>query len=721
MRAARREAERTARSLRRQLHRADWCAAAVTAASAACGTAGLLGGPVALLLGWPALVLGLAAGWALLDARRRHPPEPAGVQLHLLSEATLHEHLATVADDVGVRCPSEVWVVPEPETWLEADPDRPVLHLGGPLLWHLDMTELDRLVAGPLSRMRAVLDAELRPGLRLAARLDTGRLAGDRTPIVGVALRRLGRRLEARSRTLHAAVHEWADSALPQRLRATQGDLAEQQALREVDEIEQVRGREAHAAGVGLRSLALGSIATLEACEREGVLEPRLDHAVVRPAASLLADPDTTDRWLSQWVAVQHGRSTVLIDRHELPARVWMRVWRRELAAGLPAVVHLTGCWPRTLEELFAVLRRAPVQRGSGAEPVDRVPLLGALLSGRPERLFAGAEPEILGREADRDEAGDRARHAAVIGLLAAAVRVAAVDQGRLELGWHDVWGAQVVDHDGAVLALESLVADAVARRDLAPLTAWLSMVGVSEEVPWSDGEPPADGLDPLPICAFTAREGDHGVDVVLLDGWLLGYPHARKERLRDLVGRRAAGDTSALLELARTHRDVLVDVADQHASSRLCDVTAARLDGAPGVSGWTLRLVLPDRRLDLTGSGPAGPLAAALGRSLGDRLEGSAAGTSGSERRSRIAAVARVAGTVATVLAVAAVLLAGFDLAPLLPGSAAGAAGRSLSAAALGLVPLLALRVVVAEADRAARRRGGPPRLPLVRPRREG
>jgi len=95
--------------------------------------------------------------------------------MHVLFERGLHQHLAQLAAELGVRCPTEVWVVVEPVVRLEPDPDDPVLYIGAPLLWHLDVAELDRLLAGQVSVMRAVHDPQVRPGLVLAARLDDAR------------------------------------------------------------------------------------------------------------------------------------------------------------------------------------------------------------------------------------------------------------------------------------------------------------------------------------------------------------------------------------------------------------------------------------------------------------------------------------------------------------------------------------------------------------------
>jgi len=454
-----------------------------------------------------------------------------------------------------------------------------------------------------------------------------------------------------------------------------------------------------------------------------GALAPRPDHAVVRPAVSLLSDPDGLDRRLSERVAAQDGVSSTLVERHELPYRVWLPSWRRERDRGLPVVVHLTGSWPRTLQELFGVLAPGPLQRWSGSDPVDPVPLLGALLSGRPQRLFAGAQPAPhergdtghLEREADRDGAGDPVRHEAVVRLVAAAVRVAAVEQRRFTLGWHDVWGAQLLDAEGAAAPLEAFVGDAVARRDVGALTEWLAEVGVAIDVAWEHAEPPPGGLDALPITAFAARQGARGVDAVVLDGWLLGYPHPSRTRLRGLLGRACASDTAELLTLARTHRDSLVDVADPAASARLADVTSARLESATG-RGWTLCLELPDRRLDLAGDGPVGPVAATLTGALGGRLACGGAAAPGSPGRAWPAVLLGSMATVAAALTMVTAVLAALGWGPtgLVPGD--GPLDRVVAVLALGSVPVLLLRLAGAETARAMGRRGPDPRGPAGR-----
>ncbi len=710
MRAARREAERTALSLVRAVRRAWWLTAGAAGAALAAGLAGALAGPTVLLVGWPALALCLGVAVALRDARRRPRPAPPGVRLHPLAEGPLNEHLARLARDMGARCPSEVRVVPGAHAWLDLDPDRPVLYLGAPLLWHLDLSELDRLVAGAMSRMRALLAPEVRPGLTVAARLDSTRLAEDQTPLAGVLVRGLGRRLGARQNRLHAAVRVWADGALPPPLRATAADLAELHALREVDEIETTRRAKAAEVGVGLRSQADSFTATLVGCEQVGAPV----HAAVRPAASLLRDPVATDRSLSQRVAAQDGVSSALVERRELPWRVWLPLWRRERDAGLPAVVQLTGRWPRTLAELVAVVSRGSGQRAPGADPVDRVALLGALLSGRPQLLFAGSQPapaplrgsRHLEREADRDEAGDQIRHEAVVRLVAAAVRVAAIEQGRLELSWHDVWGAQLVDGDGEVVPVEAYVRDAVAQRDAGPLTLRLQEIGVSVETSWEGAEPPPGGLDDLPVTAFAARQGRRGVDIVVVDGWLLGYPHPSRGRWGGLPSRVSPSDTDELLRLARTHRNRLVGLAGTDASARLADVVSARLDASADGRGWTLRLELPERLMHLAGDGPVAAVAETFTRALGDRLACGAAARVGLPARSWVAVGCAVAAVLTACLTLAAAGLAVLGLDPTGLAAAADAPARAVAVLALGSVPVLLLRAGEVGADRARCRR---------------
>jgi len=713
MRAARREAERASAFVLRSLRRAQAVAAASAALALAIGVAGVGLGFVPLLLGWPALVLAVAYGWAFAHARRGPSTLEQGLQVHVLVERDLHEHLAKVASEIGVRCPTEVRLVPESEIWLELDPDRPVLFLGAPLMWHLDLNEFDRLVAGPLSRMRALLDPDVRPGLRLAARLDTRRLIDDTTPLVGSLIRRSGRALENRRRSLMDAINQWGDGSLPRALHPIPSDRAQLLALREVDDLEDARRRAATHAGVGIQAPAAAAMATLAGCIEAGVLEAGADPPTPRPASSLLVDATATDRRLGDRTALIDGQPVPLLEPADTPRRVWLPRWREERDAGLPVVVHLTGRWPRTLSELFDVLAPGAVQHSLGVASVDRVPMMGALLTRLP---IPPVDADELSANRD-DEAENRQRLDAVVRLLSGAIRVAAVEQRRLTLWWDDAWGTQLRDKSGEVVPVEAFVGDAVARRNPRALLAWLDEVGIDVNIAWEESEPPSGGLDEMQIAAFAASEAGprlRGIDVVILDGWLLGYPHPTRKWLQDATARFRPGEsrTDELVALARTHRNQLVDVADPAASARLADVTAAHLDGNTYAPGWSLRLDLPDRRLEFTGRERAAAMGAALEPVLGHRLIRTGTARADAPPRSWSAWVWRLAtqSCLAATLLLAVGVLVGVADASWLPGK--GVLRDALSVLVLGTVPALVCRLVQGRADRNLRR-GGP--LPPV------
>ena len=711
MRAARREAERASAFVLRSVRRAQAVAAASAVLALAIGVAGVGLGFVPLLLGWPALVLAAAYGWAFMHARRGPSTLEQGVQMHVLVERDLHEHLAKVAAEIGVRCPTEVRLVPESEIWLELDPDRPVLFLGAPLMWHLDRDEFDRLVAGPLSRMRALLDPDVRPGLRLAARLDTRRLMDDTTPLVGSLIRRSGRALETRRRSLMDAINQWGDGSLPRALRPTPTDRAQLLALREVDDLENARRRAATHAGVGIQAPAAAAMATLAGCIQAGVLGTGANRPMPRPASSLLVDATATDRRLGDRTAMIDGQPVPLLEPADTPRRVALPHWREERDAGLPVLVHLTGRWPRTLSELFDVLAPGAVQHSLGVASFDRVPMMGALLTRLP---IPPVDAEELSTNRD-DEAENGQRLDAVVQLMTAAVQVAAVEQRRLTLWWDDAWGAQLRDKSGEVVPVEAFVGDAVARRNPRALLAWLDEVGIDAKVAWEESGPPPDGLDELPIAAFAAAEAGprlSGIDVVILDGWLLGYPHPTRKWLQDLTARYRPGESRAdeLVALARTHRNQLVDVADPAASVRLADVTAAHLDGSTYGPGWSLRLDLPDRRLEFTGRERAAVMGAALEPILGDRLTRTGTARADAPARSWSAWLWRLAtqSCLVAALVFAAAVLVGVADTPWLPG--AGVMQHALSVLVLGTVPALLCRLAQDRADRNLRRGGALP-----------
>ncbi len=722
-RAARREAERAARSLTRTLRRITVAVAAAAVLGLLAGVLGLVLGRTSLLLGWPVLVLAASVGWTFRRAQRTLPPAQRGLQLNLLVETYLHEHLARLAGEVGVQCPTEVWLVPEADVRLVPDPDNPVLYVGAPLLWHLDLTELDRLVAGPLSRMRAVLDPMVRPGLLLSARLDVARLTDDATPVVGALVRRAGRRLDSRRQSLLDAVNLWSDSSVPKALATRPSDIGELLALREIDEIQAERRQAAAARGVGLGAPGATAMATLAACEQVGVIQPRTHRMVVRPARSILVDARAADRRLGERAAMVDGHTVPLVTAEDLSSRVWLPRWRDERDAGLPVLVHLTGRWPRTLAELLDALAPGTVLRQSGPETVDRVPMMGALLAGLPRRprsmpaANAGSNPsgDDDGEQHAREEAEQRARLKAVTALLTAAVQVVAVEQGRLRLGWHDAWGPQLLDRTGEVVPVEAFVGDAVARRDHRALRDWLELLGIDPDVAWDDAEPPPGGLDELPITAVTAALAGPrliGLDVVILDGWVLGYPHPSRRFLADLAGRflPRPSETRELLELAKTHRDSLVEVADAEVSVRLADVTAARLDGSSHAPGWHLRLELPDRRLELCGHSRAAAMAAALRPDLQHRLVTTGTARPGSPARSWPAWWWRLASRACLVAfgGLAFAVLIGAVAATWLPG--ATDAFEAVAVLELGAVATLLCRLAEQRADRALRRTGDQP-----------
>jgi len=652
----------------------------------------------------------------------------------VLFERGLHQHLAQLAAELGVRCPTEVWVVVEPVVRLEPDPDDPVLYIGAPLLWHLDVAELDRLLAGQVSVMRAVHDPQVRPGLVLAARLDDARLNSDRTPVVGMVVRRLGRHLRSGRLVLLDAVRDWGEGSKPRRLRPTEADEAELQALREVEELEATRRQVAQSVGLGLDAPTAGAMATLAESDRVGVLFERRQRVVLRPASSLLADQVVTDRRLAERLADCDGRQASLVARSDSPTKVWLEFWRRERDNGLPVVVHVAGRWPRTLTELLELLARSTAHRPAGSEAFDRVPLTGALLARHPDRLRAGPAPEPPAEAVtvfdEADHKGEHQRDAAVVTLLAAAVRVVLVEQGRATLRWDDLWGAQLIGSDDKPLTVDSRIAEAVAERDPQPLLSWLRDLEVAVDSPWDDAEPPVGGLDELPLTAFTARvtigarkrSAPQSADVVVLDGWLLGYPHPDRGRAQDLLSRlrSSAAGTRELLAVARTNRYELVGVADPDMSVRLVDVTSAYLDGRADGSGWSLRIESPGASLDLTGRGSARALADAL-RDLDDRVAVSGTARSDLPTTSWSAfgwRLAAVTWSIALLLGAVAVL-AGMAPDGYLPGAQAWQ--RALSVLLLGSPLVLLCRVAQGEADRSLRRRVDPPRLPGLRRRRMG
>ena len=749
-RQARREAERVAQLLLRRARRLLAGTVAAAAVLVATGAVGLLLGNPVLLLAWPVALLSLAATWALVDARGRQPTPPTGIRLDAGSEHVLYEHLADVAHRVGTRVPDEVWLVPEAIVRVDPDPGQPVLYLGAPLLWHLDVAELDRFLARELALMVAVLDPEIEPAFRLAARLDVERLTHDTTPLVGSLVRQWGRGLAALRQTLLADVRTWSESCVPEQLRPGSVDLEELTALCLVDELVTEQRLAALAEGVGVAPIGAHIVATMATCEAVGVLEPRPDRVVSRRALDLVSDPEGIDERLSERAAVSaSGVQLPVVSWDELPERVWLARWRRQRDAALPAVAHLSGIWPTNLRQLVSAVQDdrhyasgadghpgadpgsdtgsdPGAKQGSDQEsdPVpgplpgpDPVAALGELLARYPVR-------DLSPHNAPKAEAhqvldpGEVVRQRAVTGALAAAVRVCAVEQGRLDLSWDDAWGARLVDADGDVVPVEAFVADAVAHRRVSGLLEWLGGLGAGLDNPWLVREGRDTAHQPaLPITAFTGLRNGQGIDVVVMDGWLLGYPHPR----RGVVGawrqwlRPSQEVASELLTLASEHRPELVAIADPEASVRLVDVTRARMRGPVHAGRWHLDIKLHRRSVSLSGAGDGRELASVLATDLGPRLSLSGAVRPDLPAPS-LAARAwwmgnRAALVVGGFLALMAVL--GANELAAMPGT--GPVGEAASVVALGLLVALACSLGLAATLRRLELRGpasgNPPR----------
>lgn len=718
-RQARRDVERAAQSLQNLVGRFVRAAVASAVVLVVFGVLGVLLREPALLLAWPAalLVLGLARAGGEAQGRAEEPV--AGVPLHVLTEADLHHHVGEVASVLGTRSPTEIRLVPQAEVWLVPDPEGPLLHIGAPLLWHLSVDELDRLIAPELALMGAVLDPELRPALELVARLDVERLTSDRSPLVGWLVRGWGRQVGASRDGLLQVVRDCALTRVPHELRPTEADRAELAALAEVaDAVGRQRRQAAH--GVGVRPVGARTASVLAASERLGVIDPRPGRQASRtPALSLLSSPETVDERLCRVLAAEAiGPEAPVIGWDALPYEVSMPLWRAERDEALPAVARLTGTRPSTLRELVAVLGRAgdeeyapdPVE--ADQDPDDPVTALGALLARHPLPLDSGADSDD-----DPDDGGASRRRDAVTRALAAAVRVTAVEQERLAVGWDDAWGSVVLDELGEAVLLEPFVGDAVERRAPAELVGWLRRLDIDVDKEWAGATQPEETGD-LPLHTVSARYRrpglDRTVDVVVMDGWLLGCPHRRFRR-----GHGARRGSAELRDLATKHRADLVAVAEPDCSARLSDVVSAHASGSALGTGWRLGLVLPDRRLVLTGKGSGHGVGDALAPALGSRLERTGTARSDRPDRSGAAAAWWVVGraSAAATLAVAALVwLRGPELAWLAAGDPTGGI---LTVAAGGLLLTVAAERGLASATRRFERPAGRPRVTTPRRRR--
>lgn len=718
-----RDVQKAARSLENKVGRFVRVAIVSAGILLALGALGVLLREPALLLSWPAALLMLALARAGGEARSRAEEPVAGIPLHVLTEAALHHHVGEVAAVLGTRSPTEIRLVPQAEVWLVPDPEGPLLHIGAPLLWHLSVDELDRLVAPELAKMVVVLDPELRPALELVARLDIERLTSDRSPLVGFLVRRWGRQVAASRDAMMRLVREYALAQVPDELRPTDADRAELAALAEVADMIGRQRRQAAAHGVGVRPVGARTDAVLAAAERLGMIDARPDRMASRtPAISLLSAPETVDERLCRVLASETvGPEAPVIGWDALPFEVSMPLWRAERDEMLPAIAHLTGTRPHNLRGLVAALGRAddpayaPDTEAADQDPSDPVTALGALLSRHPlpvDSFTDGAGDDGADRHANR-------RRDAVTRALTAAVRVATVEQELLGLGWDDAWGAVVLDGGQAVM-LEPFVGDAVDRRAAEDLTGWLERLGVDVDREWagavSPGQQREASGDDLPLHTVTARYRRRGldqtVDVVFMDGWLLGYPHRRFRR-----GHGARRGAAELRELASTHRADLVAVADPDSSARLSDVLSAQASGSALGTGWRLDLELPNRRLVLTGKGPGRVVADALAPALGSRL--TRTGTARDDRpdRSRAATVWWLVGRASAAATLAIAVLVGVG-GPELSWLAAGdPTDGVLTVVAAGLLLTVAAERGLAGATRRFERPAGRPRVTTPRP----
>jgi hypothetical protein len=609
--AARQHAVDSAGRLRRERALAFSVVAAVALGGAVVWwLAPVVGGSGLIVGGWLALSAA-AAGWLALTLaprrpRRRSAPE-SGVAANVVDEPRLHEWAAQLSRRLGVAAPDAIRIAPAAGAWIDQLEDEPTLVIGAGTLGWLTQEELARVVGLELAMLRVRDEDAVVSALRIAASVDADRLARCATPVVGPAVRMLGRRIADRADELRDACVAWAVDEAPGELTPTDDDLHEAELIDEAWTLLEDRWlAPARQLGMAVDSLVFAHRDLLALCEENDLVE----RAYVRdggPAAiALVSDAEAVDAELAGWTAARDAATDGIVAWDEYPQRVTLPLWRQTAADAIVAVAAAGGRGqPSTIDALTKAL-----DSGLGSA------FGAAIVDARRRRADPDAEPIAATEQEIAAAVDDAVAQSVCLALVEADAATPALDL---------LWGVGLVGSDGGKLDVEANVRGFLAAGDVGGLRWYLQSIGVDTSAPL-----PVDGVTALASLpegmGLVAWRGWRAYDVVVSGGSLLGFRHTVGAQLRGLFSR-LTGSYEELVELdpdlaAAIATDDLEQLPRAQLAVDLDVVTSAELNRSPRGSRWTVRLATAGDTIRIAGVGDGSAATRLLEPLLGDRLQ---------------------------------------------------------------------------------------------------
>jgi hypothetical protein len=566
------------------------------------------GGHTRALLGGWLLLSAVGAGWLayrLFPGRGRSAHEP-GLAVNVVDQHTLYEWAVDLSHRVGVSPPGAIRLAPASGAWIDDLEGDPALVIGAGSLGWLTTAELERVVGIELATLRVRDDDVVLAALRLSRSLEHAQLTRCAMPVIGGAVRLLGRRVVARSDKLRETCVAWALEEAPVALTPTDNDMQESVIVDEAWDLLNDRWlTPAVERGLALDSIAFAHRELLGACEDAGLIERGYERDDGPAALALLADPDQVDVELALWAAAQlPSGGEGLVGWDDYSERVLMPTWRQSAADALSAASRASGhAQPPTLETLVKAL-----------ESEKGVEIGSSLLDANRRRLGDTSEAS----------ATDRQLETALSDAVAQVVCLALAESGRATPRLDLLWGVSLCDDDGEPLDVEQNVRKYVAAADLRGLRWYLKTTGLElgRELSLVDAVvsaslPPGKGI--------VVWRGWKPYDVVVTDTSLRAYRHGPRRQIRGIAAR-LTGASAEVQDLDPDLAEALErDLADQprpQIEITLADVVDAELYRTPRGTSWSLRVASRSDEIRLNGLGDAHAIAQILDPRLGDRLQ---------------------------------------------------------------------------------------------------
>jgi hypothetical protein len=585
---------------------------------AATGALALLGSAVAAVLPiggsmlavwvWVAMS-GAAAGWLALTMFPRTPRHPeSGFAVNVVDQPRLYEWAVDLSRRIGVSAPGVIRIAPATGAWLDDLDGDPTLVIGAGSFGWLTQAELERTVGLELAMLRVRDDETVVAALRLARSVRPERLARSRAPVVGFAIRLLGRRFAERSDDLRDACVAWAMHEAPVDLTPTDDDLKEATLVDEAWTLLDERWlAPAARLGLALDSIGLAHRELLVACDENGLIERAHERDDGPLAMTLLNDPVDVDIELAGWAAAQltsGGDGIVAWD--EYANRVAVPTWRQTAADAVAAVATASGrSQPPTIDALVKA-----VDSGLG------IALGTEIATARERALRPDADPPLP---------TDREIDTALSDSVAHSVCLALVETGMAAPTLDILWGVGLADEDGKKIEVDHSVRSFIAAGDISGLRWYLQSLGLDTSRPL-----PLEGA--IAVSAFPddvaliAWQGWRAFDLVVADGALLGFRHSLRAQVGGMISR-LTGSYQELRVLDDELATALAaDDPDERPAVQLAleldGVTRAELYRTPRGSSWTLRLQTRSGATRLSGVGDAHLVTRLLEPRLGERLQ---------------------------------------------------------------------------------------------------